>query len=235
MGKASHRGATMNTTSSPFRLPQREADGDRLDVQQWVDGAPPPPRVTVLKPRTILTRNASPDMPFAQSINAFGGCDRSYTVARQSEAASALSNADDFFDQNRASAIPKVSLRSLLSTYATVEPDTEVVPHRFSLFPVGYSPSLRVKLLAAFPKTFDGGSILDSDRPAIFRTAAIEPAVLEIGEPIANQELPLTISHVHISNAGSSLRSSGCNDEREDRRHVDSLPEPSSGAMVFAW
>ncbi len=76
------RGATGNATSKRFALPEREADGDWLDAQGLVDGAPPPLRtsVTMLKPRTILTRNSSPDVPFSQSVNGYAGCEHAYTV-----------------------------------------------------------------------------------------------------------------------------------------------------------
>ena len=70
------RGATRNDGSRRFNLPAREADGDWLDVLESVDGVPPPLRttVTVEQPRTILTRNSSPDVPFDRSINPYRGC-----------------------------------------------------------------------------------------------------------------------------------------------------------------
>lgn len=79
------RGATGNATSKRFALPEREADGDWLDAQGLVDGAPPPLRtsVTMLKPRTILTRDNSPDVPFSQSINAYAGCEQARTMLRK--------------------------------------------------------------------------------------------------------------------------------------------------------
>ena len=60
------RGATLNDSSRRFGLAEREADGDWRDAEAVVDGAPPPLRtsVTVEKPKTILTRNQSPDVPF---------------------------------------------------------------------------------------------------------------------------------------------------------------------------
>ncbi|MBB5709418.1 hypothetical protein FHT02_000624 [Sphingomonas xinjiangensis] len=72
------RGATLNAESARFNLAQREADGDWLDAQADIDGAPPPLRttVTVEKPRTILTRNSSPDVRFDQSVNPYRGCDQ---------------------------------------------------------------------------------------------------------------------------------------------------------------
>lgn len=95
-----NRGATGNATSTRFRLPAREADGDWLDAQLLVDGAPPPLRtsVTVVKPRTILTRNTSPDVPFMQSINAYGGCEHGciYCFARPTHAYHDLSPGLDF-------------------------------------------------------------------------------------------------------------------------------------------
>ena len=71
------RGATVNTVSTRFALPQHDADGDWLDSRSTVDGAPAPPRtvVTVEHARTIITRNQSPDVPFDRSINAYRGCE----------------------------------------------------------------------------------------------------------------------------------------------------------------
>ena len=78
MGKArAVRGATLNAASTRFNLPQAEADGDWLDARDAVDGERPRLRttVTVEQPRTIVTRNASPDVPFDRSINAYRGCE----------------------------------------------------------------------------------------------------------------------------------------------------------------
>jgi hypothetical protein len=76
------RGATLNAESGRFNLPQTEVDGDWLDARGDVDGAISPLRttVTVEHPRTILTRNTSPDVPFDRSINAYRGCEHVHTV-----------------------------------------------------------------------------------------------------------------------------------------------------------
>src|SRR3546814_6584583 len=60
------RGATLNRESTRFNLPQTHEDGDWLDARAAIDGAPPPLRttVTIEKPKTILTFNASPDIGF---------------------------------------------------------------------------------------------------------------------------------------------------------------------------
>ena len=72
------RGATLNRPSARFDLPVHEDDGDWLDAREAIDGAPPPLRtsVTVESPRTIITRNQSPDIPFDRSINPYRGCDQ---------------------------------------------------------------------------------------------------------------------------------------------------------------
>ncbi|MCH3156225.1 hypothetical protein K3X33_14715, partial [Listeria monocytogenes] len=64
--KRPQRGATLNAESRRFNLPEREADGDWLDDREGLDGAPPRLRttVTVERPRTIISRNSSPDIPF---------------------------------------------------------------------------------------------------------------------------------------------------------------------------
>ena len=76
------RGATLNGESRRFNLPERLAEGDWLDAQGEIDGAPARLRttVTIERPRTIIARNKSPDIAFDQSINAYRGCDHAYTV-----------------------------------------------------------------------------------------------------------------------------------------------------------
>ena len=94
------RGATVNHESARFNLPAREADGDWLDARDALDGETPPPRttVTVEHPRTIITRNASPDVGFDRSINPYRGCEHGciYCFARPSHAYHDLSPGLDF-------------------------------------------------------------------------------------------------------------------------------------------
>jgi len=94
------RGATLNAESRRFNLPQTEVDGDWLDARGDVDGAVSPLRttVTVEHPRTIITRNTSPDVPFDRSINAYRGCEHGciYCFARPSHAFHDLSPGLDF-------------------------------------------------------------------------------------------------------------------------------------------
>ncbi|HEY0414208.1 MAG TPA: PA0069 family radical SAM protein [Allosphingosinicella sp.] len=94
------RGAPENRTPTRFNLPAREADGDWLDAREALDGAPPPLRttVTVETPRTIITRNSSPDIGFDRSINAYRGCEHGciYCFARPTHAFHDLSPGLDF-------------------------------------------------------------------------------------------------------------------------------------------
>ncbi|RUN77764.1 PA0069 family radical SAM protein [Sphingomonas sp. TF3] len=94
------RGATLNGESSRFNLPEREADGDWLDDRDMLDGTPPRLRttVTVERPRTIISRNSSPDVPFDRSINPYRGCEHGciYCFARPTHAFHDLSPGLDF-------------------------------------------------------------------------------------------------------------------------------------------
>ncbi|MFD1611769.1 PA0069 family radical SAM protein [Sphingomonas tabacisoli] len=94
------RGATLNRESGRFNLPEREADGDWLDARAQVDDEPPPLRttVTVEHPKTIINKNASPDVPFDRSINAYRGCEHGciYCFARPTHAFHDLSPGLDF-------------------------------------------------------------------------------------------------------------------------------------------
>lgn len=77
------RGAQSARVPSRFGLATREADGDWLDEREAQDGAPPKLRTTVTEefPRTVLSFNRSPDIPFDRSVNAYRGCEQFYTVA----------------------------------------------------------------------------------------------------------------------------------------------------------
>ncbi len=94
------RGASGNLASARFNLPQREEDGDWRDDRGRVDGGAPPlvTSVSVLHPRTILSRNTSPDIPFDQSVNAYQGCEHGciYCYARPTHAYHDLSPGLDF-------------------------------------------------------------------------------------------------------------------------------------------
>jgi DNA repair photolyase len=94
------RGATLNETPQRFNLKARAEDGDWLDAREDLDGAAPPLRttVTVERPRTIITRNQSPDVGFDRSINPYRGCEHGciYCFARPSHAFHDLSPGLDF-------------------------------------------------------------------------------------------------------------------------------------------
>ncbi|MBA15023.1 MAG: radical SAM protein [Sphingomonas sp.] len=94
------RGATHNRESTRFGLAEREADGDWLDAREAIDGGAPKLRttVTVEKPKTIITHNKSPDIPFDRSINPYRGCEHGciYCFARPTHAYHDLSPGLDF-------------------------------------------------------------------------------------------------------------------------------------------
>ncbi|GLK42587.1 MULTISPECIES: PA0069 family radical SAM protein [Novosphingobium] len=94
------RGAISGAASARFNLPAREADGDWLDAAETVDGPARHPATTVTEehPRSILSFNKSPDVPFDRSINAYRGCEHGciYCFARPTHAYHDLSPGLDF-------------------------------------------------------------------------------------------------------------------------------------------
>ena len=88
------RGAQSNK-SGRFELESREAFDDGWDTDEL-----PPLKTTVAleTPKTIITRNQSPDISFDRSINAYRGCEHgcSYCFARPSHAYMGLSPGLDF-------------------------------------------------------------------------------------------------------------------------------------------
>lgn len=117
--KRAVRGATLNTESARFNLPAREADGDWLDDREALDGTMPRLRttVTVETPRTIITRNQSPDIGFDRSINPYRGCEHGciYCFARPTHAFHDLSPGLDFESKLFAKPIAADLLRAELS------------------------------------------------------------------------------------------------------------------------
>ena len=94
------RGAIGSGLSARFDDKQRERDGDWLDARDEVDGEGPALRteVTIEHPKTIITRNRSPDIAFDRSINAYRGCEHGciYCFARPTHAYHNLSPGLDF-------------------------------------------------------------------------------------------------------------------------------------------
>ncbi len=95
----SRRGATRNSTPTRFNLKERAVEGDWLDSVDALDGVPKRrTTVTIEHPKTILTRNSSPDVGFDRSINAYRGCEHGciYCFARPTHAFHDLSPGVDF-------------------------------------------------------------------------------------------------------------------------------------------
>jgi DNA repair photolyase len=94
------RGAQSAAVPSRFGLASRDSDGDWLDEQKTIDGTPLPLRTTVIeeRPKSIVSFNQSPDIPFDRSLNAYRGCEHGciYCFARPTHAFHDLSPGLDF-------------------------------------------------------------------------------------------------------------------------------------------
>jgi len=71
------RGAQSARAATRFGLNTREADGDWLDLADLIDGSGPELRTSVTNefPRSVLSFNQSPDIPFDRSLNPYRGCE----------------------------------------------------------------------------------------------------------------------------------------------------------------
>ena len=94
------RGAVSGDASTRFGLAAREPDGDWLDERGELDRELPPLRTTttIERPRTIISRNRSPDVGFDRSLNPYRGCEHGcvYCYARPTHAYLDLSPGLDF-------------------------------------------------------------------------------------------------------------------------------------------
>ena len=90
----------MNEASARFGLPSRALTDEWLNEREDIDGGADVVRtsVTIERPKSIITRNSSPDVPFDRSINAYRGCEHGciYCFARPTHAFHDLSPGLDF-------------------------------------------------------------------------------------------------------------------------------------------
>ncbi len=94
------RGAQSALVPQRFGLAERAVDDDWRDAMQALDGPPVKLRTIVTEehPKTILSFNQSPDIPFDRSVNAYRGCEHGcvYCYARPTHAYHDLSPGLDF-------------------------------------------------------------------------------------------------------------------------------------------
>ena len=115
---SSGRGAPLNARSQRFGDPARVADGDWLDARAEIDDAAPlRTEVSIEAPRTIISRNSSPDIGFDRSINAYRGCEHGciYCFSRPTHAYLGLSPGLDFESRLTAKPTAPALLRAELS------------------------------------------------------------------------------------------------------------------------
>jgi len=133
------RGAPTNLRPTRTGSAERVPDGDWLDAAADVDGEAPRLRttVTVEHPKTIITRNKSPDIGFDRSINPYRGCEHGciYCFARPTHAFHDLSPGLDF--ESRLFAKPNAAalLRAELA-----KPNYQVAPLAIGTNTDGYQP-----------------------------------------------------------------------------------------------
>ncbi|MBF9231830.1 PA0069 family radical SAM protein [Microvirga alba] len=89
------RGAVANPTGR-YEPAQRESFDDGWEIEEEMPSLPT--EIIVEKPRTIISKNDSPDLNFEKSINPYRGCEHgcSYCFARPTHAFQGLSSGLDF-------------------------------------------------------------------------------------------------------------------------------------------
>lgn len=96
----SGRGAPTNEVSTRFNMKERVVSRDWLDDRESLDCGAPSLKTTVTEefPKSVLSFNSSPDLPFDRSVNAYRGCEHGciYCYARPSHAYHDLSPGLDF-------------------------------------------------------------------------------------------------------------------------------------------
>jgi len=94
------RGAQSSDVPTRFGLATREEDGDWRDAAEAIDGPGPKLRTSITEefPKSVLSFNRSPDIPFDRSLNPYRGCKHGciYCYARPTHAWLDLSPGLDF-------------------------------------------------------------------------------------------------------------------------------------------
>ena len=132
------RGATRNAPPQRFGLPHREEDGDWRDIADDIDGPARKVHTTITTefPKSILTFNQSPDIPFDRSVNAYRGCEHGcvYCYARPTHAYHDLSPGLDFetklFAKPNAAALLRQKLAMPKYTVAPIAIGTNTDPYQ---------------------------------------------------------------------------------------------------------
>ena len=97
LGASRHKGrGALSNVSGRYELQQRSAEDDGWGILEMVPALKT--HITRERPRTIITRNDSPDISFDRSINPYRGCEHgcSYCFARPTHANMGLSPGLDF-------------------------------------------------------------------------------------------------------------------------------------------
>ncbi|WP_373371282.1 PA0069 family radical SAM protein [Microvirga sesbaniae] len=127
------RGASANP-SGRYEPAQREAFDDGWDMDEELPVLPT--EVIVEKPRTIVTRNDSPDILFEKSINPYRGCEHgcAYCFARPTHAFQGLSSGLDFetkiFAKPNAAELLEKELRAAKYEPATIALGSNTDPYQ---------------------------------------------------------------------------------------------------------
>lgn len=142
---------------------------------------------------------------------------------------------DQPFDQDAACAVTKIAFRTASRADPPGQPDDKTAPDRIGAVPSCDAPRSRVEDIAKLWNTTQRRTILHWHDHSVRHAATLEPAILEIGEPVAHHCLPRAIGHTFIDPTCARLGRYGSCEKGQNLPHRHNLSAHAESTMVAIW